>query len=194
VELALAHDTTNQLIAAGAALGGVLIGGLISLVISWRQTSHATAEREAGAAAARRARLAEILGRARMFLTAADPARVGINVNPETTPGELEALGGRLDTLREELSIFSAGADDDQLMARTAELEVALFNTLHWDRWHARDLLGRGGGLDSYSKANWEHRKAMALVQIVRDLDRGRDVAELEAELRRLDEGKPGAE
>jgi hypothetical protein len=34
----------------------------------------------------------------------------------------------------------------------------------------------------------------MTLVRIVLDLDRGRDVVELEAELRQLDEGKPGAE
>jgi hypothetical protein len=53
-----------------------------------------------------------------------------MNVNPVTTPEKMEALRLRLDTLRDELSVFSAAADDDR-MNRTAEFEVALFNTFH---------------------------------------------------------------
>jgi hypothetical protein len=63
-----------------------------------------------------------------------------MNVNPVTTPEKMEALRLRLDTLRDELSVFSAAADDDR-MNRTAEFEVALFNTFHKVSWHASDLL-----------------------------------------------------
>jgi hypothetical protein len=189
--LALAAETTSALIAAGAALGGTVIGGLITLFTARLQNRHARAERQAEAAAARRARAAEIIGRVRTFLTDIDPARVGFNVNPETTPDEMKALAGRLNTLRDELSVFSAAADDDRVMAATAKLEVAVFNTFNRVSWHARDLLTHGGGPDSYNAAHLEHLRAMTLVRTVLDLVRGRDVVELETQLRRLDEGKP---
>lgn len=82
--------------------------------------------------AARRARTAQVLGRARVFLTDADPDRLGINVNAEATPKLIEALEARLNVLRDEVSVFAAEADDDHLTTRAAELEVALFNALHW--------------------------------------------------------------
>jgi hypothetical protein len=186
--VALAPETTSALIAAGAALGGTVIGGLITLFTARLQNRHARAERQAEAAAARRARAAEILGRVRTFLTDLDPARVGFNVNPETTPDEMKALAGRLNTLRDELSVFSAAADDDRVMAATAKLEVALFNTFNRVSWHARDLLTQGGGLDSYNAAHREHLRATTLVRIVLDLVRGREVVELETQLGRLDD------
>jgi hypothetical protein len=190
--LALASETTSAVIAAGAALGGAVIGGLITLFTSSLQNRHARAEREDAAAAARRARAAEILGRVRTFLTDIDPARVGFNVNPETTPEEMKALAGRLNTLRDELSVFSAAADDDRVMDAAAKLEVALFNTFNRVSWHARDLLTHGGGLDSFNSAQREHVRATTLVRIVLDLVRDRDVVELETQLRRLGGEKPG--
>ncbi len=96
--LLLAADTTTLI----AALGGTLIGGLISLLTTWLQNRHARAERQADAVAARRARVAEILGRVRVFLTDVEPARVGFNVNAERTPMEMDALAGRLNMLRDE--------------------------------------------------------------------------------------------
>jgi len=135
--LLLAADTTTLI----AALGGTLIGGLISLLATWLQNRYARSQRQAEAVAARRARAAEILGRVRIFLTDVEPARVGFNVNAERTPVEMEALAGRLNMLRDELSVFSAGADDDQVMDATAKLEVALSNTFNRVSWHARDLL-----------------------------------------------------
>lgn len=188
--LPLAAETTGQLIAAGAVLVGVILGGLITLLTASLQNRHARAERKATAAAARRARAAEILGRARTFLTDIDPARIGFNVNPETTPQEMAAHAGRLNTLRDELSVFAAADDDDRVMDTTAKLEVALFNTFNQVSWHARDLLSHGGGLDSYNVAKREHVRATTLVRIVLDLVRGREVEEPEDQLRRLDEEK----
>jgi hypothetical protein len=171
----------------------VVIGGLLTFFTRW-------AERRAEAKAARRTRAADILGRVRTFLTDVDPARIGINVNPETTPTQMDALKVRLDVLRDEISVFSAAADDDRVMDRTAELEVALFNTFHWVGWHARDLLRHSDNvIHSLHFAQAWHDKALTLVRIVLDLVRGRDVTKLEAdvtkleaELRRLEEATPG--
>jgi hypothetical protein len=87
--------------------------------------------------------------------------------------------------------MFAGADEDDRVMARIGELEVALFNTLHWVRWHASDLLNNRDALDSLSDAQWWHARATALVRIVLDLVRGRDVAELEKGLRELDQTKP---
>jgi hypothetical protein len=61
--LAVAAETTNQLITLAAALGGAIIGGALALVGTERQNRHATAERKAVASAARRERAAAVLGR-----------------------------------------------------------------------------------------------------------------------------------
>lgn len=112
-------------------------------------------------------------------------------MNPATTPKEMEALARRLNMLRDELSVFAAADDDDRVVDTTAKLEVALFNTFNRASWHAHDLLTRSGGLDSYNEAKREHVRATALVRIVLDLVRGREIEALEAQLRRLDEEKP---
>ena len=194
--LALAADTSSQVITAGAALCGAIIGVLGTLATTVWQDRRAQAVRKADAETARRERAAAILGRVRTFLTDADPVRIGINVNPETTPQALEALKGRLDTLRDELSVFGAAADDDRVMVRAAELEVALFSTFHFVTWHAHDLLGHVNNvLRSLERAQLWHLKANTLVTLVLDLVRGREVAELEhavaeseKQLRRLDQ------
>jgi hypothetical protein len=189
--LAVTADTTNQLIAAGAALGGAIIGGVITLIGTVLQNRHATGERKAEAATARRERAAAVLGRVRTFLTDANPERVGINVNAERTPQELDALSVRLSALRDELSMFAGADEDDRVMAWTAELEIALFNTLHSVRWHAGDLLRNRDARASLSDAQWWHLRATALVRIVLDLVRGRNVAQLEDGLRELDQTQP---
>ena len=155
--LALASETTNQLIAAGAALGGAIVGGVITLIGIVLQNRYAHRERQAEAAAARRERAAAILGRVRTFLTDADPERIGINVNAERTPQELEEFSVRLGVLRDELSMFAGADEDARVMARTANLEVALFNTLHWVRWHASDLLRNRDAIDSLKTAQFWH-------------------------------------
>jgi hypothetical protein len=157
------------------------------------QNRHATGVRQAEAATARRERAAAVLGRVRTFLSDATPERLGINVNAGGTPQELEALTVRLSVLRDELSMFAGADEDDRVMARTAELEVALLNALNWVGWHASDLLRSRDALDSLSAAQWWHVRATALVRIVLDLVRGRDVAELEDGLRELDRTKPRA-
>lgn len=189
--LALASDTTNLLIAGGLTLAGVVIGGVITLIGIPLQHRYARRERQAEAAAARRERAAAILGRVRTFLTDAAPERIGINVNAERTPQEIDELSARLSVLRDELSMFAGADEDDRVMAQTADLEVALFNTLHWVRWHAGDLLRHRDAIESLSTAQWWHARATALVRIVLDRVRGRDVAELEDALRELDETKP---
>jgi hypothetical protein len=191
--LALASDTTNQLIAAGAALAGAVIGGVITLIGIVLQNRHARGGRQAEAATARRERAAAILGRVRTFLTDATPERIGINVNAERTPQEIDELSARLSVLRDELSMFATADEDDRVTARTAELEVALFNTLHWVRCHASDLLRHRDSLESLRTAQHWHVTATALVRIVLDLVRGRDVAELEAQLNRLEERLPAS-
>jgi hypothetical protein len=185
--LALASDTTNQLIAAGAALGGAIIGGLLTFMTALIQNRQAREAREAEAANARRARAGEILGRVRVFLTDVDPARIGINVNKETTPNQLEALGVRLNVLRDELAMFAASFDDDAVMTRIAQLEVALFNTFNQSSWHASDLLRNRDALVSLEVAQGWHGQAGLLVRIVLELVRGRDVADLEAALAKID-------
>jgi hypothetical protein len=172
-----------------------LIGGLITLLTTGLQNRHARAERKAEVAAERRKRAAEILGRVRTFLTDIEPVRIGFNVDPNRTPDEMQALAARLNTLRDELSIFAAGADDDRVMARAADLEVALFNAFNRVSWHARELLSHGTRpLDSYNAAQHEHLRASTLSRIVLDLVRRRDVTELEGVLQELDEKKSGAE
>jgi hypothetical protein len=89
--LALDTGTTNQLIAAGAALGGAIIGGVVAFATTLLQNRQAREAREVEGASARRGRAAEILGRARVFLTDVDPARIGINVKPGH---DAEAVGG----------------------------------------------------------------------------------------------------
>jgi hypothetical protein len=181
--LALASDTANQLITAGAALLGAIIGGGITFATALLQNRQAREAREAEAASARRARAAEILGRARVFLTDVDPARIGINVNQEVTPKLLEAFGVRLNVLRDELSMFAASFDDDAVMGRTAQLEVALFNTFNYSGWHASDLLRNRDALASLEVAQRWQRQAQLLTRMVLELVRGRDVADLETAL-----------
>lgn len=178
--LAITTDTTNQLIAAGAALGGTIIGGLITFFTTVWQTRKS---REAELAAGRRARAAEILGQVRVFLTDIDPVRIEVNLNAATTPNQLDALGARLDTLREKLATFAATFDDDQIMGRATQLEVALFNTNHHVRWLAGDRLKDRDATAARDHARLWHEQARLLVSIVLDLVRGRDVAELGAQL-----------
>jgi hypothetical protein len=127
----------------------------------------------------------------RVFLTDIVPERIGFNVNPEGTPALMDSLGTRLHTLREELSVFAATDEDDQVMDRTGKLEVALYSTYHWVGWHASDLLNHRDSLNSLHQARREHFRATTLVRIVLDLVRGRDVTEIEAlleeGLRKLD-------
>jgi hypothetical protein len=189
--LAVAAETTNQLIAAGAALGGAIVGGVITLVGTVLQNRHATGERKAQAATARRERAAAVLGQVRTFLTDADPERIGINVNAERTPQELDALTVRLSALRDELSMFAGADEDDRVMKHAADLEIALFNTVHWVKWHVSDLLRNRDALASLSDAQWWHLRATALVRIVLDLVRGRDITKLEGGLLELDQTKP---
>jgi hypothetical protein len=68
-------------------------------------------------------------------------------------------------------------------MSRSAELEVALFNTFHWVSWHASDLLRHRDSQHSLREAQLAHLRATTLIRIVLDLVRGRDVSKLEAEL-----------
>lgn len=91
--------------------------------------------------------------------------------------------------LRDELLVFAAADEDERVATATAKLEVAIYNTFHFVSWHARDLLThRDAALDMFKHAEHEHLKAMTLERLVLDLLRGRDVAELEAELRTLGE------
>jgi hypothetical protein len=180
--LALDTGTTNQLIAAGAALGGAIIGGVVAFATTLLQNRQAREAREVEGASARRGRAAEILGRARVFLTDVDPARIGINVNQDTTSKQLEALGVRLNVLRDELSMFAGSFDDDAVMGRTAQLEVALFNTFHHSTWHPSHLLRNRDALASLEVAQRWHHQALILVMVL-ELVRGRDIADLEAAL-----------
>jgi hypothetical protein len=190
--LALSTATTAALIAAGAALLGAMIGGGTTLLTASIQNSHEEAKRNAAAAAARRHRAAEILGRVRTWLADIEPERVGFNANQETTPELLRTLDARLATLRDELSIFAAGSDDDPVMDAAGKLEVALFNTFNRVRWHARDVLTRRGDMTSYYAARKEHDRPTIRVQIVLDLIRDRDVSGLKAQLDQLDEAPEG--
>jgi hypothetical protein len=191
--LAVSAETTDRLITAGTVLAGAIIGGLITVFVTWLQNRHARSERKAEAQVARRARAAAVLGRARTFLTDITPERIGINVDPQATPEQLQALKARLDTLRDELSVFAAADDDEAVMSRAAELEVALFNTFHWVSWHASDLLRHRDAMDSLRRAQQAHLRATTLIRIVLDLVRGRDVSELDAQLESIDgEDVPG--
>jgi hypothetical protein len=127
----------------------------------------------------------------RTFLTDANPARIGMNVNPRRTPQGLEELSTRLAPLRDELSIFAGADEDDRVMARTGQIETALFNLVHWDRQHATDLLRKRDPVESLKTAEYWHVRALTLTRIVLDLLRDRDVAGLEERLRKLDETKP---
>jgi hypothetical protein len=116
----------------------------------------------------------------------------GRPVNAERTPKELDALSARLDSLREELSMFAGADEGDRVIARRAGLEAALSNTFHQVSWHASDLLRNRDALGSLGIARWWHMRATTLVRVVLDLVRGRDVAERETGLRGLDKTKPG--
>jgi hypothetical protein len=188
---AFASETTTQLIAAGAALGGVIIGGVITLIVTVLQNRHARSERLAAAAVARRDRAAVVLGRVRTWLNDVTPERIGINVNAERTPQELDALSVRLNSLRDELSVFALADEDDRVMDRAGRLEIALFNTFHQVSWHASDLLRNRDALGSLDIARWWHLRATILVRMVLDLVRGRDVAKIESALRDHDKTKP---
>jgi hypothetical protein len=111
-------------------------------------------------------------------------------VNPETWPQQREALAARLGTLRDELLVFAMAEEDEQVMERKAQLEVAIFNALNQTSWHARDLLTNWDSDASDNAAEWEHRRAITLARIVLRLVRGLDVAEREAVLRQLDDEK----
>ena len=174
--------------AAIAALAGTVLGGLISFLTTLYQNRQAQAARENDAAAARIGRAADILGLVRVFLTDANPARLGINLNAETTPTEFEALTVRLNALRDALSVFAAGADDEHLTTRAANLEVALFNAFNQAKWHVSDLMRNRDALASLKVAEIAHLKAQTLLAIVLGLVHGRDVSELEATLDTLDE------
>jgi hypothetical protein len=68
-------------------------------------------------------------------------------------------------------------------MGRTAQLEVALFNTFNQSSWHASDLLRNRDALASLQVAQRWHLQALILARMVLELVRGRDVADLEAAL-----------
>lgn len=122
-------------------------GSLGTLTATSVGNRHASREREAVAADARRQRAASILGRVRTFLTDIEPERIGFNANLETTPTELDGLAVRLSALRDELSVFAAGDPDDRVMGMASKLESTLFNAFIRVRWHARDLLTHQGGI-----------------------------------------------
>lgn len=191
MQVVAASETTIALIALLGGLLGVVIGGGITLGTTWWQTKVAREEHQRSDAAARHRRAAEILGRVRTWLTDIDPERTGINVNQTTTPDDLDALKARLDVLRDELSIFAAADEDDQVATRTVHLEVALFNTHNRVSWHAGDLIHNRNALTSLREAKLEHDRASALIGIVLGLVTRRDTAELERHLRELDEALP---
>jgi hypothetical protein len=157
------------------------------------QHRYARSERRAEAAAARRERTAAVLGRVRTFLTDVTPERIGLNVDPTRTPPELDALTVRLSALRDELSILAGADEDDRVMERAANLEVALYNLMHWDKWHVSDLLSHRSAEQSLGLAQHWLARATILVRIVLDLVRGRDVAELESQLNQLATEEPRA-
>jgi hypothetical protein len=109
-----------------------------------------------------------------------------MNVNPVTTPEKMEALRLRLDTLRDELSVFSAAADDDRHeqngRIRSRAVQHVPLGELACERPPKRQ-----DAVDPYNAAEEVHLKALTLVRIVLDLVRGRDVAQLEAQLRQLE-------
>jgi type II secretory pathway pseudopilin PulG len=84
--LAVSAETTDRLITVASVVAGAIIGGLITVFVTWLQNRYARSERKAEARVARRARAAAVLGRARTFLTDITPERIGFNVDPEATP------------------------------------------------------------------------------------------------------------
>ena len=173
--------------ATALAVAGTLLG-------TWLQLRHARGEQEKLAETARRERAAEILGRVRTLLEDLEPARVGVNVNGETTPAQLSDLAQRWLPLRDELSVFAAADEDPRVTDAAGRLAVAVSNTQNRVAWHVSDLLGRQSSmlsaqamLDILDQAKEEHRRANLLVRVVLDLVRGRDVADLEARLEQID-------
>jgi hypothetical protein len=170
-----------------AALLGAFLGGTITFVTTLLQNRHADALREQDASASQQARVAKVLGRARVFLSDIEPARIGLNVNAETTPPELDELADHLKVLREEISMFAMSVGDDQVFVRAMELEATLFTTFIHVRRHAADLLSGRDAIVSYETAERSFLRAGLLIAIVRDLVRRRDVTELEFQLSALE-------
>jgi hypothetical protein len=185
--VAISAETTTALITAGAVVVGAILGGFITVGVTWLQNRHATSEREATVAADRGKRAAAILGRARVFLTDIHPDRVAFNVNAEVTPKEFESLAARLNVLCDDISIFAAAEADERNRGAAARMEVALFNAFNSAKWLAGDVLAHRDLKDSLEAAKRNHLRAGVLVRIVLDRVHGRDVADLEAWLQTLD-------
>ncbi len=180
--LAVAPQTSAAVIAATAALGGVTIGAFFT-------GRQARAERLAAAAAARRQRAGEILGRVNVFLTDVEPERIGANADPKVTPALMESLAIRLNALREDISIFAAADEDYRVTSAASRLEMALFATFNRVSQLALDLLEirESSTLDTFDAAKREHLRATTLVGIILYLVRGRNVDALESKLTEID-------
>jgi hypothetical protein len=116
---------------------------------------------------------------------------------PHTTGDELlremDALKARLDVFRNELSIFAAADEDEQVAAWVVELEMALFSTHNSVALYVTELVrpSENQHFDAYRYAMWHHDRALVLVGIVRALVAGRHDAALEERLRELKEAAP---
>jgi hypothetical protein len=121
-----------------------------------------------------------VLGPTRTLLSDAEPMRIGANFNHETTPSLLETLEQRWTALRDELSVFAAEDDDPEVTEAAAALEVAVSSLLNRLAWYVAGLLHRRTQpLDMYKLAGLHWAASEALLRIVLDLVRGRDVSEV---------------
>lgn len=167
-------------------LGASVVAVIGTLGATLLQLRSSRRERAIQAAAERRSRAAEILGRVRTLLADLDPTRVAFNIR-ETTPEQLEAIEKRWLSLRDDLSVFAARDEDQRVTDAASELEIGVSNTISRVAWHVDNLLTHRGAAETYQDAVLEHLRATAYVRIVHDLVRGRDVAELEQTLQRID-------
>lgn len=164
-------DTADVLQTAIAALAG-LIGGLASTAIAVRR-------QEAGERSQQRQRAAELFGPMRPLLTELNPDRIYINLPlapadaPDPMVEKLNGLEQRTHAVREQLSMLDVWWPTSDGSALAQQLEAALLEVVHWDRWLVGDARRDGHTGDALARAQNAHKLARSLMDQLRAEVRG---------------------
>jgi hypothetical protein len=167
-------DTTVVATAAIGAIAG-LGGGLGGAMIAARHQQLTERSRQ-------RERAAEVFGAMGPLLTELHPGRIYMNLPPDPQPGQpdpitetLKTLDHRSRTVREQLSTLAAWWPTSEGSDLAQRLQVALFNTVIWDRHLVRAARNRDPGR-TLRQALTEWNEAQSAADALRAEIRGQPV------------------
>ena len=156
------------------AVVGTLLGTILGM---WLQHHFATSRAEAEARDRRIREGAEILARVEILLSDGNPARLGMNLNPDDPYGAWTPIHEEwMKTLRFQVAAFALADSSPEIRDVGRRLVVAVYNSLTSTAWFIRDHSRPTPGLDpeeSLERAQRHHAEAEALVRELMALVRG---------------------